>query len=179
MNHIHKTFFDSLSIEGDIRWKSTNSDVKFFNRCANKLKSLKVKTILDIACGSGEFVDICNSDYEIEAYGISPNESEKKYIYHSTFQSVLKNQHLLRKEKFDCISILNTVHGGQWLDNELIQLLNFMKKYSNYIVITDPINNPNVKLDGLEKIHSFQGSHGDKLHKPRILAFHKIYKVTE
>jgi len=176
MNESIKIFLESLTGEGHNRWRTTTGDREFFDKCAKKLSSLAVKSVLDIACGKGEFVDICKS-YDIKAYGISPfgedDNPNQPNIYNGTFESVLLNKHLLEGEKFDCISIQNTLHGGEWIDDELIELLNFMKQHSNYIVITDPNNNPNVKLDGFKKIYEFDGSHGKKA------AFHKIYKVTK
>ena len=71
MNESINKFLESLSDEGQIRWATSDGDREFFDKCAKKLRSLAVKSVLDIACGKGEFVNICKS-YDIKAYGISP-----------------------------------------------------------------------------------------------------------
>ena len=128
--------------------------------------------ILDICCGKGSFVNICIERHGMEAYGIDPSITTKDNLYKGTIDSVLKNQNLLNDFKFDCISIQNTLHGKHWQNDELISILQFLKKFSKYIVITDPIKNTDVKLTGLTNIHSFEGSHKQSSAK------HQIYKVS-
>ena len=175
INEQVKIFLESLTSKEARRWATSLGDQKFFHKCARTLKrKLKVKTVLDIACGAGQFVDICRWA-KMEAYGINPSVDEESsgYIYSGTFESALKNQDLLGNEKFDCITIQNTLHGKYWEDDEIRDLLTFMKKHSKYIVISDPIQNPNVELNGLKQIHAFRGSHGNQT------VFHKIYEVVE
>ena len=173
-----KNFLETTSNEneGKIRWKTSNGDNDFFDKCANKLQSLGVTSVLDIACGTGEFVKICNNKYKIEAYGITPEREGKprdSFFYNGTFESILKNQKLLNDVKFDCITIHNTLHGYHWKDSELEELLNFMKEHSKYIVISKPQHNKKVSLDGLNEIYKFSGSHGGGL------TIHLIYEVIE
>jgi hypothetical protein len=174
MNKHIKNFLETIDNgeqTGSLRWKTSKGDSDFFNVCAKHLNSLGVKLVLDMACGKGEFVNICNTYPGIVAYGITPDVDEGDFFYNGTFESILTNQNLLNDVKFDCISIQNTLHGKSWKDDELIELLNFMKKHSKYIVISKPINNPNIELDGLKEIHKFGGSHSDKT------SFHRIYEV--
>jgi len=166
-------FLNSMTCnDSNIRWIDSGPDNVYFNICADKLNDLKVKTILDICCGRGSFVDICIEKHGMEAYGIDPSITTKDNLYKGTIDSVLKNQNLLNDFKFDCISIQNTLHGKHWQNDELISILQFLKKFSKYIVITDPIKNADVKLTGLTNIHSFEGSH------KRGSAKHQIYKVS-
>tara|TARA_Y100000389_G_scaffold175834_1_gene186893 strand:- start:3758 stop:4285 length:528 start_codon:yes stop_codon:yes gene_type:complete len=165
-------FFKSIdSTTSNVRWKNSGPDLDFFNICADKLNDLRVKTILDICCGNGDFINICTEKYGMKSYGIDPLITTNYNLYNGTIDSVLKNQNLLNDFKFDCISIQNTLHGKYWQDNELISILQFLKKFSKYIVITDPINNPDINLIGVTKIHSFAGSHGSNS------AMHHIYEV--
>ena len=173
MNEHLSNFLKSIvNTKSTIRWKNSGPDIDHFTICADKLNDLKVKTVLDICCGDGDFVNICTKRHGMEAYGIDPIITTKNNFYKGTIDSVLKNQNLLNSFKFDCISIQNTLHGKQWQDEELINIIQFLKKFSKYIVISDPINNTNIKLTGLTKIHSFEGSHKRKLAK------HQIYKVN-
>jgi len=171
-----ENFLKSINKEGGNRWIDSGPDIDFFNICADELNSLKVKTVLDICCGAGDFINICTEKYNMEAYGIDPRVNNPyKNLYNGTIESVILNQNLLNDFKFDCISIQNTLHGHLWQDEELINIIQFLKKFSKYIVISDPINNPNIKLSGLTKIHSFDYSHGGVKFKNFI---HKIYKVN-
>ena len=71
-------------------------DLSLILWCANKLKSLGVTSVLDIACGCGEFVRICNEKYKLNAYGINPYIGDGPNLYYGTFESVLSNQKLLK-----------------------------------------------------------------------------------
>ena len=171
---------DSKTIESKTRWAQTAGDSNFFNECAKKLHSLGVKLVLDIACGKGKFVKICNDKYSIEAYGIDPNlkhSGQNPNLYNGTFESVLVNEKLLGDIQFDCISIQNTLHGKHWKDDELKKLFRFIRKYSKYVVMSPPhISNGGVKLlqlHGFKQIHKF-GEFCSKNY-----AIHRIYEVTD
>jgi precorrin-6B methylase 2 len=166
-------FLESInSTDSSIRYKDSGGDETFFNACADKLNELNVKTILDICCGtSGQFVEICTTKYNMNAYGIDPRTTTKNNLYTGTIENVISNQNLLDNFKFDCISIQNTLHGKHWTDDEIIDILKFMKRFSKFIVITDPIHNLNVNLNGFTESHVFDGSHWNGT------VIHKIYKV--
>ena len=143
-------FLESIDCNNSsIRYKDSGGDKTFFNACADKLNELNVITILDICCGKGgPFVDICRTKYNMNAYGIDPRVTTKDNLYAGTIENVILNQNLLDNFKFDCISIQNTLHGKHWTDDEIIDILKFMKRFSKFIVISDPINNSNVNLNG-------------------------------
>ena len=80
-----KVHTDFKFVKNEIRWKQSNGDVVFFNNCASRLKKLGVKLILDIACGKGQFVKLCNENVKIEAYGIEPLGNKDPNIYQGVF----------------------------------------------------------------------------------------------
>jgi 2-polyprenyl-3-methyl-5-hydroxy-6-metoxy-1,4-benzoquinol methylase len=170
---VHSDFQFSKKINSnEVRWRQSDGDVVFFNKCASRLKKLGVKLILDMACGGGQFVKICNENYKIETYGIDPLYNEYSNIYQGTFSSVIDNQKMLGYKSFDCITLHNTLHGKGWKDDEVMNLLNFMMRHSKYIVISDPIQNPNVTIPKeITQVHLFDKSHGGKT------VLHKIYGV--
>ena len=182
-------FLNSLNSDNSkIRWKASKGDVNFFESCAYELNSLNVKTVLDICCGMGEFVNICTKKYNMHAYGIDPivdclepygidpetykSFTENDNLYTGSIESILATHSLLNNFKFDCISIQNTLHGKQWKTSEFNNIFKFLKKYSKYIVISDPANIPDfLCLSGIKCLHKFHGSHG------RNSVIHKIYKI--
>tara|TARA_S200000501_G_scaffold1301_1_gene1098 strand:+ start:4895 stop:5464 length:570 start_codon:yes stop_codon:yes gene_type:complete len=178
-----KVHSDFEFTKNQIRWKQSYGDVVFFNKCVSRLKKLGVKLILDIACGEGQFVKLCNENYKIEAYGIDPLGNKDSNIYQGTFNGVINNQKLLGHKSFDCITLHNTLHGKGFKDDKVMNLLNFMMKHGKYIVISDPIQNPNVTIPKeLTQVHLFDKSHGGKNVFPGKIVFsktvsHKIYKV--
>jgi hypothetical protein len=153
----------------DIRWTISKDDNDFFDSCVLKLKELKLTTVLDIACGGGNFVKSCNHN-NIKAFGVDPRYNPDINIYLGTFNDIIINQNNLNGYVFDCISIHNTLHGKYHTSGELNQLFDFLKKYAKYIIISHPILLSNL-LDGLQLVHGFEGSHGAKS------VFHKLYKV--
>lgn len=154
----------------DVRWKISNDDIDFFNSCVVTLQDLGVTNVLDVACGTGNFVNICNRN-GITAYGIDPRMNENENIYLGTFNDIIVNQDKLNGFVFDCISIHNTLHGKYHTQEELVKLFKFLKTNAKYIIISHPIELGNL-LDGLELIFEFDGSHGAKS------VFHKLYKVV-
>ena len=175
-HEIIKTFLKAVDTdpkEGHVRWGNSRGDNNFFLTCAERLKALGVKSVLDIGCGAGSFVVICIKNYFMKAYGVTPmgnfRKSENRpsntdFFYNGTVETILRNQELLANVKFDCITIHNTLHGKGWEDGELNDLIHFMKKHSKYIVISKPLNNPKVSLSGLREMVAFDSSHGGVHH---------------
>ena len=156
---------------GTVRWKTSDGDMDFFRVCMNKLREYPIKTILDVACGKGEFVAICNRE-GLDAWGIDP--SNKGYrICKGTFES------LIRTESFpimDCITVHNTLHGKYHIREEIQGLFDFFQEHTKYVVISEP----NYKELGLPRLtrgfmllHTFKGSHDDKG------VIHKLYKINK
>jgi len=152
--------------ENNIRWRISDGDSNFFKECLSKLLEYNVKSILDISCGKGEFVNLA-LDQNIEAYGIDPLLNDHPNIHLGSFDSIIKNQNYLNNFKFDCITIHNTLHGKYHQDEELKSLLSFIKVFSKYFVISSPINLSLIK--DFKCIHEFNPSHGNKS------VHHKLY----
>ena len=153
-----------------VRWKKSPDDLDFFNEVITKLKELNVKNLLDLACGDGNLIKKCRYS-NIEAYGIDPLDNKDSNIYQGTFSSVIDNQGFLKDVKIDCISITNTLHGKNHVEDELQKIFDFLKKYSKYIIISHPFGFDYL-LEGLTLKHEFKPSHGGKT------VFHKLYKVN-
>lgn len=160
----------SVSISAnDIRWKITNDDIDFFNECLKILLEYKINTVLDISCGSGKFVNICNNN-GIHAYGVDPIPNNNENIYLGTFSSIINSQDSLNEYEFDCICVHNTLHGKYHNLQELDLLFKFFKKHTKYLIISDPIID-NKFIQDLELMHVFQGSHSNRS------VIHKFYKI--
>lgn len=153
----------------DIRWKISHDDVDFFTECLSILKKYNIRSVLDISCGIGNFVKICNIN-NIEAYGIDPIDNTYENIYRGTYASIINCQHELHTYKFDCICVHNTLHGKYHKVEELTELFLFFKMYAKYIIISDPIIDDSL-VSQLQLEHVFNGSHGNKS------AIHKLYKI--
>ena len=169
LSTINKTHFDNL----DVRWKISEGDNQFFKEIISILYKFNLKTVLDIGCGNGEFVSLCVENH-IDAYGIDPveNSSEEK-LYKGTIDTILRKSKLLGNYRFDCITILNFLHGKFHKEKELKLLFEFLKKHADYIIISNPvIQSINEKyINTFEKKHDFMGSHADKS------TFHKLLKI--
>lgn len=153
----------------DIRWRISNDDIDFFNECIDVLKLHNIKTVLDISCGKGQFVSLCNQN-NIESYGIDPISNNSKHVFVGTYDSIINNSNLLSGYKFDCITVHNTLHGKHHDVLELEKLFNFLKHHTKYIIISNPI-----EYQGYFKftklIYEFNPSHADKS------VFHKLYQI--
>jgi len=165
------TFLKSLPDynSDDVKWGTSPGDKDFFEICKNKLKEYPIKTVLDVACGRGEFIETCNKEGFV-AYGIDPVNSGND-IYSGTFESLINAQSV---PIIDCVTIHNVLHGRGHSKKTILGLFDFLRNHSKYIVITEP----DYKKMGLpiltnkfELLHTFSGSHGGKS------AIHKLYKV--
>jgi len=155
----------------DVEWGTSPGDKYFFEICKNKLKEYPIKTVLDVACGKGEFIVACNND-GFEAYGIDP-VNKGNDIYTGTFESLINAKSI---PEIDCIAIHNVLHGRGHSRKTILGLFDFFKKYAKYIVITEPdyekLDLP-VLTNQFELLHTFSGSHRGKT------AIHKLYKAKK
>ena len=154
--------------QSDIRWTQSADDQNFFNACVEKMQHRDVQSVLDIACGFGNFVSTCNNN-GIAAFGVDPLPPSKDNFYVGTFATVVENSELLGDYKFDCITTHNTLHGKYHNQEELKKLFDFFKKHAKYVIITEPRENSSELLSGLKLEHAFASSHRS--------TFHKLYKV--
>lgn len=154
----------------DIRWKISNDDNNFFNECVSILQKNNISSVLDISCGLGNFVKMCNQQ-DLQAIGIDPIPNDDKNIYLGTYDIIIRCQDELKDYRFDCICVHNTLHGKYHNIQELSMLFSFFKNHAKYLIISDPVID-NTFVQGLELIHTFKGSHGNKS------VIHKFYKVS-
>jgi len=199
LNGVQSTTFP----EDEITWQMSGWDNgKLAGSVIDEFKKYKIKTVLDISCGAGEFLNVCGK-YDIKAFGIDPRigniesyQGKKNQninhenAYKGTFNTIIANQKLLKNTKFDCITIFNTLHG-HWskgikvfsfgakenLDDGISTLLKFIIKYSKYIVMSDIQKqfrtDKEFFYDNVEFIKEFAGSHGGNK------TIHKLYKVKK
>lgn len=155
----------------EIRWGISKGDNDFFESCKNKLKEYPIKTLLDIGCGKGEFIRMCNKE-KFEAFGIDPI-TEGENIYKGTFNSLINAKFI---PNVDCVTIHNILHGKGHSKETIQGLFNFFKKHSKYIVISEPkfkkLNLP-ILTNEFELLYVFLGSHGKKS------VVHKLYKIEK
>ena len=136
----HPVFFNGIRaiIAGDQR--KTKEFVK------NNLMKYGVKTVLDVGCGTGDFVEAMPGD--IAYLGIDMN---KKYIAFAKKEFKQKNIKFVVKDvtqksfyankKFDAVIFVSMLHHLS--DDELAEMLPVIKKITKKVVIVvDLIPNP-------------------------------------
>jgi hypothetical protein len=156
----------------DTRWDVSNDDISFFSNCVEVFKSNGVVSLLDIGTGRGNLVKMCNQA-NISAHGVDPVLFEESpFLYRGNMATVIDNEHLLKAEKFSCISCVNFLHGANHRDEEIEKLFGFIKRRAEFTLITIPKVSEEVHakcMSGLSLIHSFGRSHGG--------AYHHFYKI--
>jgi hypothetical protein len=114
-------------------------------------------------------------DSNINAYGIDPIIDESaQNCYTGTIGTIIKNEHLLEDYTFSCISCVNFLHGKDHDRDELISLFLLMKKRAEFILISEPNIELNLKeecMSNLSLIHTFNRSHNE--------AYHSLYKILK
>ena len=169
-------FLTSLSSSysmGEKRWDTSADDMKFFNSCVSSFKEHGITSLLDIGTGLGNLVKIAHES-SIDSYGVDPVLFERHpRLFSGTMGSVIKNQGLLQDYKFSCISCVNFLHRLNHNDEEVLDLFSFMKKFSDFVLITQPrVSDSSLKvcMEGLVVVKTFERSHGG--------AYHTLYKVA-
>ena len=169
-------FLASLSNSYSIsekRWGTTADDIKFFNSCVSSFKEHGITSLLDIGTGIGNLVKIAQES-NIDSYGLDPILFENHpRLFCGTMGSVIKNQDLLGNYRFSCISCVNFLHGTDHVDDEVLSLFAFMKKFAEFVLITQPrVSDSSLKvcMEGLVVVKTFERSHGG--------AYHTLYKVA-
>ena len=125
-----------------------------WNECIDYLKNnLNSKKILDIGGANGHFSFLCLKN-GIEAYTVEPRidmirSTEKEFIenfgskksYCGNINTLLNTaeKHIEDIDfKFDCITILNFLHGKGHDLNDIKRLANLLPKITKYIIVSDP-----------------------------------------
>ncbi len=158
-----------------------------WTECVSYLSNeMKCESLLDIGGANGHFSFLCLNN-NIESYTIEPRidmvrSTEQEFTRHfgskknycgnlKTFLNVIKENEDEIEFKFGCVSILNFLHGKNHDINDIIGLVNYLPKITDYILVSDPdwrdLNTSNLFKD-YQHIKSF--GH-DKIHK--------LYKITK
>jgi hypothetical protein len=125
-----------------------------WNECAEYLsKELQCKSLLDIGGTNGHFLFLCLLR-NVDAYTIEPRfdmirSTEDEFIKNfgskkvfrgniKTLLEVLVNHQEQIDFKFDCISILNFLHGSDYKLEDIECLVENLPKITEYILVSDP-----------------------------------------
>lgn len=136
-------FYLSDTYARETRWNFWNNVVKSFQKH-------NIKSNLDIGCANNHFSYLCNKS-NIFSVGIDPRENcvkssdalFKKEFNHTygyvgtilTFNEYFKNHTQIL---FDCVSILNFLHGNGHIPIEIDELFKTISRISKYTIITEP-----------------------------------------
>ncbi len=121
----------------------------FWTTAVKSLKKEGVKTVLDIGAGNGHFVYLCLKN-GINAWGVEPRTYDwvdplfkkdfgTKRIYRGTLKTV--GDYFLKSNagvKFDCVTVLNFLHGDNHKPEEIINLYRFLRVYAKYVLCSEP-----------------------------------------
>ncbi len=137
-------FYLNNNIAKQTRWDFWNDIVEIF-------KKNKIKTNLDIGCANNHFSFLCNKN-NIFSIGIDPREDcltscnntfinnfdENKYGYVGNIKTFVEFFSDYDEILFDCISILNFLHGNDHNPDEISNLFEVLPKITNNIIISEP-----------------------------------------
>ena len=110
-----------------------------------------IKSNLDIGCANNHFSFLCNKK-NIFSIGIEPREDclrssdsafknsfgESKYGYIGNFKTFVEFFSKYDNVMFDCVTILNFLHGNDHISAEIEGLFQTLPKITNKIIISEP-----------------------------------------
>lgn len=137
-------FYLNDSYSKKTRWDLWNDIVLTF-------EEMNIKTNLDIGASNNHFSFLCNNK-NIFSVGIEPredclNSSSKAFIkyfgsddygYVGTFKTFSDFFDTYNEKIFDCITILNFLHGNDNIPEEIEKLFKVLPKVTNKILISNP-----------------------------------------
>ena len=139
ITHLYQT--DQYS--RDTRWE-------FWNNLLPVLKENNIKTNLDIGCANNHFSFLCNKN-GIFSVAIDPREdcvrtSDKifkeqfgnSFGYVGTIKTFVDYFDQYNEQLFDCVTILNFLHGGNHISEEIEKLFNILPRIANYAIVSEP-----------------------------------------
>ena len=146
MNKIISTILSSPFLFNTIRNILAGDQDKTKEFVAKYLKTNKVKTILDVGCGTGDFAVCTPKDAQYTGIDIS-----KKYLDYASQKYGSKNKKFLyqdvtdvsfyKKQKYDAVLFVSMLHHLS--DKELEIMLPVIKKITKgVVIIADIIPNP-------------------------------------
>jgi len=122
----------------------------FWNSLLPVLKKHNIKTNLDIGCANNHFSFLCNKN-GIFSVGIDPREdcvytSDKvfkenfsdKFGYVGTIKTFVDYFESYNEKVFDCITILNFLHGNGHISEEIKKLFEVLPRVANYAIVSEP-----------------------------------------
>lgn len=122
----------------------------FWNNVVDLFLKHNIKTNLDIGCANNHFAFLCNKK-DIFCVGIDPRENcvkhshsvferefGKTYGYVGNIQTFNEYFRIYNQPIFDCISILNFLHGNDHVPSEIEDLFRVLPRISRYAIITEP-----------------------------------------
>lgn len=137
-------FYLNDSYSKETRWD-------FWNNVVDCFVNNNIKTNLDIGCANNHFSFLCNKK-NIFSVGVDPRENcvgqskhifeknfgSEKYGYVGDIKTFTEFFSTYSNNLFDCISILNFLHGGEHNPTEIKNLFEVLEKISKYAIITEP-----------------------------------------
>lgn len=125
------------------RWNLWNNLVDIFPK-------YNIQSNLDLGCANNHFSFLCNKK-NIFSIGIDPRQNCVKesdslfqkefgnsYGYVGNFQTFNEFFGNTNEILFDCITILNFLHGNDHISSEIENLFKVLPKISKYAIITEP-----------------------------------------
>lgn len=163
-----------------------NTRWNFWNKIVELFLKYDIKSCLDIGCANNQFAFLCNKK-NVFSLGIDPRQSCVEIssdIFENNFGSIqfgyvgtLKtfveffennNTDIL----FDCITVLNFLHGDSHNSNEIKKFFNLLPSITNYAIVSEPkwssLNLPQM-TNNYEKLEEIDNGSG---------AIHTLYKIN-
>lgn len=132
-----------------VRGISLKRKLKLINYYATRQKPINKpeRTLLDIGCGTGDFLSVCNSNGWIVS-GIEPNEKARAIANNKTNNKVFKIEQLLKFEKhsFDVITLWHVLEHLPKLQDHLSIIKNLLKENGTLIIAVPNYNSYDAKF---------------------------------
>ena len=129
---------------------SRNTRWEFWNALLPILKENNIRTNLDIGCANNHFSFLCNKS-GIFSVGIDPREDcvrtsdrlfkeqfGNSFGYVGTIKTFVDHFDQYNEQLFDCVTILNFLHGGSHISEEIKKLFNILPRIANYAIVSEP-----------------------------------------
>lgn len=128
------------------RWDLWNDCIAIFGKHG-------IRSNLDVGCANNHFSFLCHAN-AIISYGVDPRKYlvnlsnslfvdagiKTKCAYVGNFATLNEafSHQKLTEPTFDCVSVMNFLHGVGHIDSEISKFLELMSRHSRYIFISRP-----------------------------------------